>query len=132
MKKIFLWILFLIPVWLLMVMLFIVTAFAEIPVYCPKCKTLLYIYQKDEIPKGEKLKVKDFISVSDSIPAIDKRFVCPLDETKLNGWEYWGEEQVFSSFKLGYQAVSLLTKDKEGNFIWVPFDIPKIDEGNNE
>jgi uncharacterized protein YbaR (Trm112 family) len=109
-------------------------ALAEIPVYCPDCKTLLYIYQKDEVEKGVKLEPKDFTPVSDSISALKKHgdIVCPLDGAKLNGWEYWADEQGFSSFSMSYQAVSLLTKDKDGNFVWVPYDIPKMDEVENE
>jgi uncharacterized protein YbaR (Trm112 family) len=102
-------------------------AFAEIPIYCPKCKTLLYYYQKDEIIKGTQVKAEDFKPVSFFIPQPQdgELLVCPFDNTPLNGWEYWGKSQHYKSFNMAYYAVSLLTF-KDGLWVWFPFDMPML------
>jgi hypothetical protein len=99
--------------------------FADIPVYCPKCKTHLYNYKK-VVMDNEFLLAEDFIPVSNNIqqPVEASRFVCPLCDASLNGWEYYGEVNKSKSHTLVFPAVSVLTKDENGNWKWVPYDVP--------
>jgi len=103
-------------------------AFAEIPIYCPKCKTLLYYYQKDKIIPNTQILAKDFKPASKDIlqPQENTEMVCPLDSADLNGWEYWGKSQHFKSFTLVYKAISLLSKDKDDKWVWIPYDMPEL------
>lgn len=107
---------------------FITLVFAEIPIYCPKCKKHLYNYQHDEIIKGSLVKAEDFKPANDSItqPQAGSRMICPLDNTSLNGWQYYADRENFKTFSFAYNAVSLLTKDKDGKWVWVPYDVPQL------
>lgn len=102
-------------------------AFADTAIYCPKCKQHLYNYKK-EIIKGEQVKTEDFEPTRIDIPKLvdGEDMVCPFDKRVLNGWDFWGKSQKFKSFSMAYPAISLLTKDENGKFIWVPWDIPML------
>ncbi len=119
-----------------LLVLFTSFVFAEIPIYCPKCKTHIYNYVKDEIPKGERLNSEDFNPANDTIPKPKKSdlIICPIDHAPLNGWEYYAKIQHYKSFTMAYPAVSLLTKDKDGKWVWLPFDMPQLNfnEDKNE
>jgi hypothetical protein len=123
----------LVPVFLLLTFSI---AFAGIDIYCPKCKNHVYIYSKDEIKKGEQVKAEDFVpaQIIIAVPESGEPMVCPFDGVPLNGWEYYAKIQHYKDFVLAYPAVSMLTKDKEGKWLWVPFDIPMLNfnEGKNE
>jgi ketosteroid isomerase-like protein len=74
----------------------------------------------------EFLLAKDFVPASDEIeqPKENDLFVCPLCVTPLNGWEYFGTVNNSKSHTLVFPAVSVLTKDENGNWKWVPYDVP--------
>ncbi len=120
---------------LLIICLFFYTSvFAETVIYCPKCRTPLYVYEK-EIIKGEQIRVEDFKPVDkDTVPQpqAGEEMICPLDGAYLNGWEYWLKKQHYKSYNLAYPALSLLTKEKNNKWVWVPDDMPQLNfnEGN--
>jgi uncharacterized protein YbaR (Trm112 family) len=100
-------------------------AFAETLIYCPECKNALYIVTKD-IKKGEQIKASDFVPVNDNVPCpkSNTKMVCPLCNSSLNAWVNYMENQGFKSYSMAFNAVSLLTKDKDGKWIYFPFDSP--------
>jgi len=100
---------------------------AETLVYCPKCKNPLYV-MKIDIKKGEQLKPEYFVSVSPSIPdpKSDTPMICPLCRSSLNGWDYYMKSQGFKSYSMAYTAVSLLTKNTDGKWLWTPCDMPML------
>lgn len=100
-------------------------AYASIPIYCPHCKTHLYNYAKDEIIAGSQILAKDFTPANDSIsqPQENTEMVCPLCFCPLNQYESWAWEKKVDKPIFNCWAVSLLTKDKNGNFVGVPYDI---------
>jgi hypothetical protein len=100
-------------------------AFADIPIYCPHCKAHLYNYQKDEIKAGDVLLARDFIPADDRIaqPLDSDPFECPFDGCPLNQYESWAWERKASAPVFKVWAISLLTKDKDGNWIGVPYDL---------
>ena len=120
MKKIFLF---------LLIFFLTTNSYADIAIYCPHCHKHLYDYKKDEIPRPIDGKVQiyaaDFIPASSDIkaPTEDSEMVCPFDQAPLNGWEYWFWAKKRSLPRMSYPAISLLTKDKDGKFIWLPDDI---------
>jgi len=97
-------------------------------VYCPECRKHVYNYDNDLIEKNS-LDKKGFKSVKIwgifqyKLPK--REINCPICENFLNGWEYWGQNQGYKSFKLSYPAMSLLTKVDE-KWEWVPMDMPMI------
>lgn len=99
--------------------------FAEIPIYCPECKEHLYDYQKDEIIPDTIIYAKDFLPAHDNVlqPVESDKMICPLCKAPLNWYEYqaWEKDQPIPIFYCW--AITLLTKDKEGNFYWTPYDI---------
>ena len=111
-----------------LLVLFTSFVFAEIPIYCPECKVHIYNYVKDEIKKGIKLNPEDFKPANDNIPQPKKYdlLICPIDHAPLNGWEYYAKLQHYKSFTMAYPAVSLLTKDKDDKWVWLPFDLPQL------
>ena len=100
-------------------------AFADISIYCPYCKTHLYNYQKEEIAVNSQLLAKDFTPANDSIkqPTEDDSMICPLDGCPLNQYESWAWMRKEKSPVFKVWAVSLLTKDENGNWKGVPYDI---------
>ena len=98
---------------------------AEIPIYCPHCKTHLYNYQKDEIKINEDLKAENFKPVDETIPQPkeEDRMVCPLDDCPLNQYESWAWERKLSPPVFKVWAISFLTKDEKGDWIGVPYDV---------
>lgn len=104
------------------------SAFAQIPIYCPKCKTHLYNYQK-EVENGAIVKAIDFKPASEDIkqPREQDPMVCPFDGAELNGWMYWYKQQGFKGFVLAYPAISLLSKDKDNKWIWLGDNMQYLD-----
>lgn len=102
-------------------------AFADMAIYCPKCKTHLYNYKK-ELVRGTQIKAEDFEPANKEIPPPVSGDImsCPLDGAYLNGWEYWAALQNFKSFTFAYRAVSLLSKDENEKWVWVPDVLPMI------
>lgn len=96
-----------------------------IAIYCPHCKKHLYDYQKDEIIPDSQVKAEDFKPADKDIlqPRESDRMVCPIDGSPLNQYEAWAWERKMSLPLFKVWAVSLLTKDKDGNWIGVPYDI---------
>lgn len=117
-----------IKIFLTTILLLITTnlVFAEIPIYCQKCKAHIYNYQK-EVIVGEVILAKDFIPANLSIrqPQDNELMVCPFDNTPLNGWEIWASRQI-NKPKFFFNAISLLTKDKDNNWKWIPSDVPDL------
>ena len=100
------------------------TAMAEMEIYCPETKELVYYYKYDEVENGRELIPSDFRPADDAIPQLinrGARLVCPGTDIPLNGWEYESWKLGLPMPKFFYDAISLMTKDKEGNFIWVPY-----------
>jgi hypothetical protein len=94
-----------------------------IDIYCPKCKIVLYNYVGDMKP-GTTVMAKDFIPVNETIPQPreSERCICPICSANLNGWEYWAEA-LGRNNHLVFGAISFLTKDEQGNWKWIPYDI---------
>ncbi len=113
---------------IVLLLVFINFVYAEIPIYCPKCKQHIYNYTKDEIVKGTQIKAEDFKPANESIsqPQSGEKMICPFDNAPLNGWEYYAKIQHYKSFSMAYPAISLLTKDKDGKWVWIPFDMPQL------
>lgn len=110
-------------------MFFSTQAFADVPIYCPKCKTHLYNYVKDELPKyidgKQSLNVQDFIPAQEGIsqPDDNDEAVCPFDKAPLNGYEFWAWERGFAPPKFISQVWTFMTKDADGNFVWSPYNL---------
>lgn len=127
MKKLILSLLFLFPI----------ICLAKTTIYCPKCKQPLYSCV-GEIKAGSLIKAEDFIPVNENIqqPKPSDKMVCPFDGAELNGWLYWSQA-LGRNNKLVYNTISVLTKDENNNWKWVPYDIdlPEMKElmkdGNN-
>lgn len=92
-------------------------------IYCPLEKRLLYIYQYP-FSIYSKITAEDFVAVEGVPQPIDgDRLVCPFDGVPLNGYEYWFYSRGRSLPKMVYAGVTLLSKDKNGNFVWVPYEL---------
>ena len=106
-----------------------VAAFADSPVYCPLCEKHLYDYQK-EFVKGETVLAKDFKPADTSIsqPSETSPMTCPFDSAPLNLFEYVLWEKGMKAPVFNYPALSLLTKDEDGNFIYLPYDKPILED----
>ena len=101
----------------------VVPALADMGVYCPKCKRHLYDF-KGEVVIGQTIKASDFVSVEGvEQPVSGSRMVCPFDSAPLNGWEYWFYEKGREEPRFAFNAVTLLTKDENGEFRWFPDDV---------
>ena len=100
-------------------------AFADIAIYCPYCKTHLYDYQKDAIVIGSKIEAKDFKPARIDIPQPRERdpMACPIDNCPLNQYESWAWERKMEPPVFKVWAVSLLTKDENGDWKGVPYDV---------
>ena len=109
----------------ILILIFSVSAFADIAIYCPYCKTHLYNYQKEEIAVNSQFLAKDFKPENDSIkqPIESDYMVCPLDSCPLNQYESWAWERKMKPPVFKVWAVSLLTKDENGNWKGVPYDV---------
>ena len=111
----------------LVLFLFIATpSFAETKIHCPKCLTHLYtvLYDIKEASEGKRvLSAKDIVA-SKGIPHPEEsdRFICPLDQTPLNGYEYWFHKRGLPETRLAYQALTVLT-DIDGKLVWYPYEI---------
>lgn len=109
--------------------LFITTiCYADIQIYCPKCHKHLYDYKGEEIPRPvdnrSGLNIKDVVPVEGvPVPTEQDKFVCPYDQAPLNGWEYWFWEKGRPLPKMVYPAISVLTKDASGEWVWVPDEV---------
>src|SRR3990167_1464600 len=108
-----------------LILFFATIIFADIPVYCPLCKVHLYNYQKDEITVGSQIRAEDFKPASDDIPqpVESTPMVCPLDGCPLNQYESWTWIRKMKPPVFHTWAISLLTKDKDGNWAGVPYDV---------
>ena len=104
-------------------------AFAEIPIYCPHEKILLYYYQNDEISLKGILRAEDFKPANDLIPQPQENseMVCPICGSPLNGYEWFAFEKKMKPTVMIYKAITLLTKDESGNFKFVPYDFQPED-----
>src|SRR3990167_8520425 len=98
-------------------------AFAEIPIYCPHCKQHLYNYQRDEVVIGSQIKAEDFkpTRIDISQPLDSEPMICPFDGCPLNQYESFAWERKMKPPVFHIWAVSLLTKDKNGNWIGIPY-----------
>lgn len=116
---------------LIIILLLIVVnlAFAEMPVYCHLCKQHLYNYQRDEFVKGEWPDAKDFMPAVEGVkqPVDSDPMVCPFDQAPLNGYEFifWVKGLRPPVFK--YKATSFLTF-RDGGFIELPFETPVLED----
>lgn len=100
--------------------------FAEKEVYCPATKELVYYYKYDVKPgPGETFKASDFRPAKEGVlqPVEGDYFVCPETDVPMNGFEYWFYERKRSLPKMAFNAVTFLTKDEHGNFIWWPHEV---------
>lgn len=113
---------------ILFCLIFLGIAFAEIPIYCPHCKIHLYDYAKDvdalKNPAAGDFRTVDIraMLVTDNLSY--ENWLCPYDGAPLNGWLYWAKSQDFKSFSMVYPALSVLTKDENGKWLWIPYSIP--------
>ena len=110
---------------LVLVFIFTSLAFAEIPIYCPCDKKLVYYYKKDEIIPGTPIKAEDFRPASEDIPQPKESdpMVCPHSKCPLNLYESWAYKRGMKPPVFHVWAISFLTKDKDENFVGVPYDI---------
>ena len=104
-------------------------AFAEIPIYCHYCKVHLYNYQKDEIIAGAVVYAADFKPAREDIgqPKEAGLMVCPFDNAPLNAYEYVFWEKQLRLPEFHYPAISLLSKDEKGNWFYIPYYKPVIE-----
>ena len=58
--------------------------------------------------------------------------VCPLCKAPLNGYEFWFWNKKRDLPKMVYNAITLLTKDKDGNFIWIPYEVVMDEDKEKE
>ena len=109
----------------IMLLLTTIYAYAEIEIYCPKCREHLYNYQQDKITAGFPIYAKDFKPVKTDIkqPIDNDPMTCPLCQAKLNGWDFYGEYNNSKSHVNTCNAISLLTK-VDNKFKWIPYHVP--------
>lgn len=115
---------------LLFIFLFIsIPAFADtVDIYCPKCHKFLWTLNYDDPLTLDDLKAKNFIDRSDFKVVDNTRFICPIDGTPLNGWEYWAWERNMHPPVMAYPALTVMTLDEKGDFVWFP---DKVEVSNN-
>lgn len=103
---------------------------AQSIIYCPETLEPLYetTYDLSTRTGNDPVLAEDFKPVSEYIPqpVNGTRMVCPGTNIPLNGFEYFYWKRGYSLPKLAYQAVSLLTKDKKGNFVWLPYSYEEL------
>ena len=93
------------------------------PIYCPLNKTHLYNYKGEILDKRE-VKAEDFIPVGNiKQPTEEDSFECPFCGTSLNGYISWFKMRGYDPPKLMYPVITMLTKDKDGNFVWKPYPL---------
>lgn len=96
-------------------------------IYCPVCKRLLYTTIEDI--QFTPFEVEYFIP-AEGVPAptLSDDFVCPFDKTQLNGYKYWFSSRGRELPVMRYPALTIYTKDKDGNFIWYPEEVVLFDK----
>ncbi len=96
----------------------------KINVYCPVCKRRLYSIGYED----HKFAALDTMSSYPGIPRFKqwKGFVCPLDGAPLNGWEYWFLSRGYKNPEFRYPAVTVYTKNSNGEFTFFPDDVDKL------
>lgn len=96
-------------------------------VYCPLCHKHLYRLKYEGKLLLDDLKVENFESISGDEIMPDNRFLCPIDDAPLNGWEYWAWKRDMNQPKMVYPALTVMIKDENGNFVWFPDDVDIAD-----
>ena len=108
---------------LVITFIYLNTADAKTPIYCPDTKELLYYWAFDVVDAkaDAQIKAEDFTPI-DGVPSPSPNdpMVCPGTDTPLNGFEFVANRHGIN-MRMVYPVVSLLTKTDSGEFVWFPF-----------
>ena len=95
-------------------------------------KKHLYTYtgKLEELNKSTKedfifVEAKEIVSVTHSGRG---ELICPFDKNYLNGYLYWFASRGYSLPKMVYPAVTIMTKNENGDFIWLPYELNLVDD----
>lgn len=95
-------------------------------IYCPHCYKHLYEYEFDELDI-DRTQAQYFRAVeAPENPKDTDRFICPFDETPLNGYEFWFWIRGLKPTEIRYPAITVLTKQGD-KFVWHPYDVDLIE-----
>jgi hypothetical protein len=95
-------------------------------IYCPEGKTAVYLYTGPVIEASTEVKAEYFRPVDENVenPKETDPMNCPGTDVPLNGYEWWFWKRGRPLPKLTFPgAVTLLTKDEQGNFLWWPWEL---------
>ena len=109
---------------LIILLVLVGPVWASTDVYCAYCQRHLYTYT-DEIKDSGSINPSKFepidpLAVSPLALRRLEDFKCPYDDAPLNGYLYWAWQIQVNEPRLVYKALTIYTKDKEGNFYWYP------------
>ena len=97
------------------------------PIFCPKCSRHLYDYH-GELGSSPIVEASDFTAVDASRDPIDgDRMICEFDSAPLNGYEYWFWSRGRGKPRFAYGAVTLMTIDDNGEFVFKPYEVELTD-----
>lgn len=117
---------------LLWVLLSTSISYAGNQIFCPFCKKHLYDYKYDiqyAFENKMPLKAENFTPLNGApiIPLkttqVHTFLKCPYDNAPLNGYLYWFWERGLHEPTLFYPALTLLTIDQQGDFVWEPYEV---------
>lgn len=95
-------------------------------IYCPEGETAVYLYTGPVIEPSTHVKAEYFTPVERNVPQPTEKdeMVCPGTDVPLNGYEWWFWKRGQPLPRLTFPgAVTLLTKDEQGNFVWWPWEL---------
>ena len=99
-----------------------------VDIYCPKCHKFLWILNYklpltlNDLNDNNLIEVDDIYNVWKK-PSNPIKFICPIDGAPLNGWEYWAYERGMHPPVMVYPALTVMTLNEQGDFVWFPDDV---------
>ena len=94
-----------------------------IDIYCPECHKFLWELNYEKPLTLDDFRTNNIIKGEPSV-----KLICPFDDAPINGWEYWAWVRGMHQPVMAYPALSVMTLDEQGDFVWFPHD---VDISNN-
>lgn len=89
-----------------------------VDIYCPKCHKFLWELKYENPLTTDQFKTENILKGEPSV-----KLICPLDGTPINGWEYWAWERNMYPPQMVYPALTVMTLNDSGDFVWFPHEV---------
>jgi len=118
---------------LILISSYIGIASAETEIYCAYCEEHVYTYKYNVQRLKESLNPEDLEPANDFIRYLTVRdeFNCPYDEAPLNGYKYFFWKRGLHEPVMVYPAVTVRTKNSDGDWVWSPWELDIDDKTFN-